>query len=141
MLKEILIRVVLWILSILLGIKSTDNKYNFLASIRPKQVIFLSNIAKLIEYSKTLPGYELTAGEMYRTAEQQAIYLAKGLSKKRHSQHQNRLAFDINVFINGVYRTDKEAYRPLAEYWKTLNQNNQSGYEWNWDMNHFEMKS
>lgn len=137
-LQNILIRVVTWLLIKLIGNAEWD-EYTVLSSIRPKQVVFLQNIAKLIEYSKKLPGYELTAGEMYRTAEQQAIYLKKGLSKRKVSQHQNRLAFDINVFINGQYRTDKEAYKPLAEYWKKLHPDNRSGYYWDWDYNHFEM--
>lgn len=137
-LLNILIRVVAWMLHELVKLRS-GNDLSFLGILRDKQVIFLQNIAKLIEYSKTLPGYELTAGEMYRTAEQQAIYLSKGMTKRKVSQHQNRLAFDINIFIDGKYRTDKEAYKPLAEYWKSLNPNNQSGYYWNWDLNHFEM--
>ena len=109
------------------------------ATLRDKQVIFLSNVAKLVEYGNSLPGYSLTGGELFRTAEQQAIYISKGLSKTKYSKHQDRLAIDINVFINGVYRTDKAAFEPLAKYWKSLDISNVSGYEWGWDYNHFQM--
>jgi len=109
------------------------------ASLRTKQVMFLKNVAKLIEYGNSLPGYELTGGELLRTPEQQAIYIAKGLTKTKYSKHQDKLAIDLNVFVNGKYMTDKETFKPLADYWKKLHPENTSGYYWNWDFNHFQM--
>lgn len=110
------------------------------ASLRSRQVIFLKNVAKLIEFGNLLPGYELTGGEMWRSPEQQAFYYAKGLTKTKYSKHQDRLAIDLNVFVNGIYMSDKETFKPLAEYWKKLHPDNVSGYQWNWDYNHFQMK-
>lgn len=107
---------------------------------RPKQVIFLKNAADLIQYANSLPGYEVTGGELFRTEEQQAIYRAKGLSKARVSRHQQRLAIDLNVFVNGVYQKEAKAYEPLAIYWKKLHKDNVAGFDWGWDANHFEMK-
>jgi hypothetical protein len=49
------------------------------------------------------------------------------------------MAIDLNLFIDGEYRTDKESYKSLAEYWKTLNPANVAGYDWNFDANHFQM--
>ena len=106
---------------------------------RKKQSIFILNVAKLIAWAFE-QGYELTVGEAYRTEEQQAIYLQNGKSKAQRSRHQDKLAIDLNLFIDGVYRTDKEAYKPLADYWKSLNVDNVAGYDWGWDANHFEMK-
>jgi hypothetical protein len=106
---------------------------------RKKQSIFLLNVAKLIIWSFD-NGMELTAGEMYRTDEQQAIYLQQGKSKVQRSRHQDRLAVDLNLFVGGIYRTDKESYKPLATYWKSLHPDNVAGYDWGWDANHFEMK-
>ena len=114
-------------------------EFSALSSIRPKQTLFLKNVALLIQYAHTLPGYELTGGELHRTKEQQAIYVAKGLSKTKNSKHLDRLAIDLFVFINGVYRTDKAAYQPLADYWRKLDPNNVSGCDLNWDFNHFQM--
>lgn len=106
---------------------------------RKKQSIFLRNVAKLITWAFE-NGYELTGGELTRTDEQQAIYRRKGLSKAVRSRHQDRLAIDLNLFINGVYQTTREPYKPLADYWKSLHPDNVAGYDWGWDANHFEMK-
>ena len=95
-----------------------------------KQSIFLQNVAKLIEYGHSLPGYVLTGGELWRTADQQAIYLSKGLTKTKFSRHQQRLAIDINVFVDGVLRMDAKAYEPLAKFWNSLNVDNTCGYCW-----------
>ncbi len=105
-----------------------------------KQWIFLQNVAKLIDYAYA-SGYKLTGGELQRTAEQQEIYIRDGKSKTRDSMHLQRMAIDLNLFIDGKYRTDKEAYKPLAEYWKTLHPANEAGYDWGWDANHFQMKA
>ena len=36
--------------------------------------------------------------------------------------------------------TNTASYKPLAEYWKSLHEDNVSGYDWGLDGNHFEMK-
>ncbi len=109
-----------------------------LSSINDDQSLFLQDVAKLILFAHTQKGVMLTGGELYRTAEQQAIYLAKGLTKVKLSQHQKRLAIDLNLFIDGVYQSEKEAYKFLSDYWKSLSPKNRSGYDWGWDANHFE---
>ncbi|HGV6771546.1 TPA: M15 family metallopeptidase, partial [Escherichia coli] len=38
----------------------------------------------------------------------------------RNSLHTLRLAVDFNLFINGEYQTDTDAYRPLGEYWESI---------------------
>jgi hypothetical protein len=38
----------------------------------------------------------------------------------RESLHCERLAIDLMLFINGVYQTQTEAYRPLGEKWESL---------------------
>ncbi|QEE51038.1 M15 family metallopeptidase [Flavobacterium alkalisoli] len=106
---------------------------------RKKQSIFLKNVALLILWAYE-NGYELTAGELLRTEEQQQIYLKKGLTKTTHSRHQDKLAIDLNLFVNGVYQSQREPYKPLAEKWKSLHPDNVAGYDWGWDANHFEMK-
>jgi len=108
-------------------------------SILDKQVTFLLNVSKLIQWASN-NGYQLTGGELYRTEEQQKIYLKTGLSKVLRSQHQVRLAIDLNLFIGGEFIIDKEKYKPLADHWKTLHPLNRCGYDWGWDANHFEMQ-
>lgn len=106
---------------------------------REKQSVFLKNVAKLILWAFD-NGFELTGGELLRTPEQQQIYIKQGKSKTSNSLHLDKLAIDLNLFIAGKYRSDREAYKHLAEYWKTLHPANVAGYDWGWDANHFEMK-
>lgn len=108
-------------------------------TLREKQSVFLKNVAKLILWAFD-NGYELTGGELLRTNEQQEIYLKEGKSKTINSQHLKKLAIDLNLFIDGKYQYDNEAYKPLAEYWKSLHPDNVAGYDWGWDSQHFEMK-
>lgn len=133
--KHLIVKLLVYLLKKLLK----KNLFQTKGRLREKQSIFLKNIGKLIAYAYSLEGYELTAGEMYRPPEMQAIYLADGRTKVKYSKHQSRLAFDMLVFINGKWRNDREAYKPLAEYWRSLNKSNVSGYDWNWDLNHFQM--
>ena len=107
-------------------------------ALREKQSVFLKNVALLIKWTFD-NGYELTGGELQRTKEQQEIYVNEGLSQTMNSQHLKKLAIDLNLFINGIYQTNNEAYKSLAEYWKSLHPNNVAGYDWGWDANHFEM--
>lgn len=105
-----------------------------------KQRVFSLNLAKLIVWTYQQEGHELTMGEVLRTPEQQALYVAQKKSKTSNSKHLEKLAADLNLFIGGVYRTDKEAYKQMAQYWKSLHPDNVAGYDWGWDANHFEMK-
>jgi hypothetical protein len=59
-------------------------------------------------------------GEVWRTKEQQDRYVKSGKSKTMQSQHLNRLAVDLNLFIDGELTWDVECYRILGEYWESL---------------------
>lgn len=83
-----------------------------------KQRKFTLLVAKLIEFAYS-QGYELTFGEAYRTPEQAQLNAQKGTGVA-NSLHTVRLAIDLNLFINGKYQTGTGAYRPLGEYWKSL---------------------
>lgn len=103
-----------------------------------RQRIFMHNLGKLIIFAYE-NGIELTGGELWRPVEMQEIYFEKGLSKTMKGKHLIKLAIDLNVFIDGIYRTDAEAHKPLAEYWKSLHPENTCGYFWGWDFNHYQM--
>lgn len=136
--KNIIVKLAIWLLK--KGIdKIPNNTFNTQASLSDKQWTFLKNVASLIQYAQSLQGYKITGGELWRHQIMQVYYLKVGLSKTKTSKHQDRLAIDLNVFIDGELRTDREAYKPLAEYWKSLHPDNTSGYYWNWDLNHFQM--
>lgn len=108
-------------------------------TLRQKQSIFLFNIAKLIQWAFK-QGWELTGGELYRTKEQQAIYVKQGLSQTMNSKHLTRLAIDLHLFIDGKYQQSAEPYKPLADYWISLHTDNIAGYYWTFkDAGHFQM--
>lgn len=87
-------------------------------SLSDKQAEFLAAVAQLLNWADR-QGLKVTGGELYRTAEQQAIYYADGKSKKKYSKHQSRLAIDLNLMIgNGL--AAKESYRVLGEAWELL---------------------
>lgn len=79
---------------------------------------FLPLVAKLIDWTYA-HGYELTAGELFRTPQQAALNAQSGAGIAR-SLHTQRLAVDLQLFINGVYQTDTPAYKPLGDFWVTL---------------------
>jgi len=79
---------------------------------------FLPLLAKLIDFAYS-QGYELAAGELYRTPEQAALNAHNGIGI-RSSLHTLRLAADLMLFKDGVYLRDWSAYQPLGEYWEKL---------------------
>jgi len=83
-----------------------------------RQRRFLPLVAKLIEFAYA-NGYELTAGELYRSPEQ-AVLNAAHNTGIANSLHIVRLAIDVQLFKDGAYLTDSAAYAPLGTYWKTL---------------------
>ncbi len=95
-----------------------------------KQQRFTYNISHLIQYAFT-QGFMLTFGEVYRTEEQQEIYVSTGRSKTMNSRHLQRLAVDFNVFKGGVLINDPKIIQPLGEYWMSLNTDNVWGGDWN----------
>ena len=80
-----------------------------------QQRLFTQLIGQLIAFTYST-GMELTFGEAYRSKEQQALYKQQGKSQTSNSKHMVRLAVDFNLFINGHYQTQSEAYKPLGEF-------------------------
>ena len=128
-----------------------------------KQMVFTDNIGKLIAYAHSI-GIGLTFGEVYRTTEQQELYVKTGRSKTMNSRHLQRLAVDFNMFVlkddgrmlfnTGISKAqfdkDIQIAKPLGQYWASLNIDNVWGSDWDRDGNtaehsfqdpyHFEMK-
>jgi len=118
-----------------------------------KQAKFAIMVANLILWINTLPGHFITMGEVYRTQEQQEIYIVNGYSRVGVSKHQHRMAFDVNLFVNGKYEPgltleSREKFRLIGEKWEDM------GGRWGgrfgtakkdydkkigWDPGHFEI--
>ena len=95
-------------------------------SIVNEQAAFLLDVAKLIQWA-TQEGFTVTAGELYRSLEQQQIYFKTGRSKTLNSQHMKRLAIDLNFFVNGKLTWSKDILAPVGAYWESLNPKNRWG--------------
>lgn len=75
-------------------------------------------------------GYKFTLGEAHRTPEQQDIYLQQGKTKVKHSLHQDRLAQDLNIFIDGQLTYDRHKLKPIGDFWESLSPENRWGGSW-----------
>jgi hypothetical protein len=107
-----------------------------------EQAEFLLDAAKLIEFA-TEQGWVVTGGELWRTKEQQDIYLKSGKSKTKDSQHLKRLAIDLNFFLDGKLIMDKLSLTPIGSHWESLDSKNRWGGNFKsfTDVPHFERMS
>lgn len=108
----------------------------------PEQAEFLLHACKLIDFA-TAQGFTVTGGELYRTPEQQQIYVRTGRSQTLKSNHLRRCAIDLNFFDQaGALVYDIAALRPVGEYWQSLSPKNSWGGFWNSfkDVPHFERR-
>ncbi|MGK6796171.1 M15 family metallopeptidase [Serratia marcescens] len=103
-----------------------------------KQQLFTMMIAQLIYWADER-GYRLTFGEAYRTPEQ-AARNAKTGAGIANSLHTQRLAVDFNLFINGQYQTQTEAYLPLGEFWESIGGSWGGRFKSRPDGNHFSLE-
>ena len=107
-----------------------------------EQAAFLLDAAKLIQHATAL-GFTVTGGELFRTTEQQEIYVKTGRSKTMNSNHLKRLAIDLNFFKSGVLEYDVLVLTPIGEYWQSLDPKNSAGMFWKSfkDIPHFERRA
>lgn len=104
-----------------------------------QQRLFVLLVAKFIIWAYE-NGYEFTFGEAHRSIEQATLNAAKGIGIV-NSLHIKRLAIDLNLFIEKIYQTESEAYKPLGEYWKSLHPLCRWGGDFSKpDGNHFSME-
>ena len=106
-------------------------------TISEKQRLFAKYVGELLRWIYD-NGYEVTFGEAYRHPYLQEMYVKQGKSKTMSSKHVIKLAVDLNLFKGGKYLQDTPSYKPLGQFWKSLDKNNVWGGDWGWDGNHFE---
>lgn len=105
-----------------------------------EQFYFLKDLARLIEFIDS-KGFLITGGELWRTPEQQEIYVKSGRSMTSNSKHLSRLAIDLNFFTeDGKIISDKKLLDPIGEYWEGLSDKNRWGGNFKTlvDLPHFE---
>ncbi len=91
-----------------------------------EQAAFLLDVTRLIQKATEL-GFVVTAGELYRTPDQQAIYFKSGQTRTMNSLHTQRRAVDLNFFVNDKLTYDKATLAPLGLYWESLHPLNSWG--------------
>lgn len=91
-----------------------------------EQAAFMLDVCKLVQKATDL-GFQVTAGELYRTPEQQQIYVKTGRSRTMNSLHLSRRAVDFNFFKDGKLCYDKAVLAPLGAYWESLSPLNSWG--------------
>ena len=91
-----------------------------------EQAAFLLDVGRLVQKATDM-GFVVTAGELYRTPEQQQIYVKTGRSHTMNSLHLQRRAVDLNFFLNGKLTYDKAVLAPLGAYWESLHPLNSWG--------------
>lgn len=108
-------------------------------SLVPEQSAFLEDVARLIPFVIS-QGFQLSGGEVWRSPEQQAVYVKTGRSKTMDSNHLRRLAIDLNFFKAGKLVQTKEELTAIGAYWESLNPKNLWGGNFNSfvDIPHFE---
>lgn len=83
--------------------------------------------------------YAVTFGEAFRPQSVAAAYARQGIGIA-NSLHTQRLAIDLNLFIDGKFQTSTEAHKPLADLWlalgKQMGVEPAAGYYFN-DGNHY----
>lgn len=111
-------------------------------SLVAEQAAFLKDVVLLLLKAEEL-GFVVTGGELFRTTEQQQIYVQTGRSKTMNSNHLRRCAIDLNFFKDGKLIYDISILSPLGEYWKSLNDKNDWGGFWKSfkDVPHFERRA
>lgn len=110
-------------------------------SLVEEQRLFLLDAARLVLWCEEA-GWIVTGGELWRTPQQQALYVQAGRSTTMASNHLRRCAIDLNFFRDGQLVYDRAALLPVGTYWESLSSKNSWGGNWNSfkDIPHFERR-
>lgn len=108
-------------------------------SLVAEQAAFLLDACKLVSKASEM-GFTVTGGELYRSIEQQQIYMNTGKTKTMASNHLKRCAIDLNFFKDGRLVYDIAILKPVGDYWESLNPKNSWGGNWQKfpDLPHFQ---
>jgi hypothetical protein len=103
-----------------------------------KQKLFAKLIPRLIDYAYE-QGYEVTFGDAYRDPRLHGQVGEKKGYGHRSSAHKQRLAIDLNLFLDGKFLTQTDDHAVLGKYWESLHPDCRWGGRFN-DGNHYSME-
>ena len=113
-----------------------------------KQHAFAKDFARLLSFLIE-NGVKFTLGEGHRPQILQDIYFSEGASWTKHSLHTQKLAHDINFFLDGQYignmkpEEAKKRLQFIGDFWTSLSPENRWGGNHNprqLDVPHFERR-
>ena len=84
-------------------------------SIRKRQSEFAYAVSLLILHAYQL-GYEITFGDTWSLP----CPICKFFIHKDNSKHKDRLAIDLNLFLDGEYLSKTDDHSPLGLYWESI---------------------
>lgn len=102
------------------------------------QRLFMKLLPRLIDKAHDM-GYECTAGDAYRDPRVFGVVGESLGYGHRNSNHKRRLAFDLNLFKDGVYLQKTEDHALLGAWWKKLHPLCRWGGDFN-DGNHYSLE-
>jgi len=88
--------------------------------VQDKQIEFSMLVGHFLSWIYLNQSWGVVLGEVYRPQFVQEKYFEEGKTKTKNSYHTKSLAIDLTLFIDGVYKDRTEDYRPLGEYWESL---------------------
>ncbi len=99
---------------------------------------FSADLARLV-FHAIAAGYGVRMGEVFRTPEQQQIYVKTGRSQTFNSRHLKKCAADLHFTKDGELCYPEE----LGQYWESLDPLNSAGMFWKSfkDAPHFERRA
>jgi hypothetical protein len=103
-----------------------------------KQQRFARMVCQLLCFV-TSQGYAVTLGEALRT-QAQANANAESGAGISNSLHLIKLAIDLQLFIDGEYKSDAASYAPLGEFWKSIGGSWGGDFKTLVDANHFSLE-
>ena len=107
-------------------------------SLVAEQAAFLLDVCRLLKHAAD-EGWVVTGGELFRTPEQQELYVKAGRSKTMNSNHLRRLAIDLNFFRADKLVSSAEELKSIGAFWESLHPKNRWGGNWKFvDTPHFE---
>lgn len=109
-----------------------------MATMRERQSRFAAMAARLILRAIEM-GYEVTLGDAYRDTRLHGYFGQQRGYGAAKSYHKLRLAIDLNLFKDGVYLQDTEAYQPLGSWWRDVEGGTWGGDFSKPDGNHFSL--
>ena len=97
---------------------------------------FTLDIAKLIMHMYER-GYEATCGDFFRDHRVHGPMGVKKSYSAANSRHKQKLAADLNLFLNGKYLRETDDHKEFGAYWESLHPDNRWGGRWD-DGNHYQ---